>query len=143
MALILLLYLIYPHTLDYCAGQGLRQQKFVLIRFPWNELYSRISRRKTVHMTLAQGSYLFVSVITSQIFAQVLKEVDNELLLSATFCPLMVPTFTRLQVTGSGLRQADLVCFPWLDLLGDSFRNPRLSKRVSCGFVCFFVSLFL
>ena len=38
-------------------------------------------------MTLAQGSYLFVSVLTSQIFAQVLKEFDNELLLSATFCP--------------------------------------------------------
>lgn len=38
-------------------------------------------------MTLTQGSYLFVSVITSQIFAQVLKEVENELLLSAIFCP--------------------------------------------------------
>lgn len=34
-------------------------------------------------MILAQGSYLFVSVVfVRQIFAQILKEVDNELLLS-------------------------------------------------------------
>lgn len=63
------------------------------------------------------------------------------MVLSATFCPQVAPTFTRLsKVAEARLRQTDLVCFPWLDLCGYSFKHLRLSKRVSCRFffLCFF-----
>lgn len=81
-------YIWYTHILSIIVlVRDLGNRNLLWWGFPWNELCRRISRRKTVHMTLAQCSYLFASVITSQIFAQDLKKVDNEFLLSVTFCP--------------------------------------------------------
>lgn len=141
MVRIPLLYSV-SHTLSIVLCTGIGNRNLFLWGFPWNKICSGICRRKTVPVTLAQGGYVLVSIVTSQIFAQSQKKVDSELVWLATFCLGGSAYLYKTKVTQLELRQAGHICFPWFDLRGCSFRNLRLSKRVGCDFVCSFLCVF-